>query len=268
MARLREEQKRQEEQARQEAEREAERQKQERFRKLYEEMLEKGEKLHKKALDLPYDSKYMWEYIGYLDGRMFAPMKKFTIGELTEPFLTYEEFAVEKENEWTEQQKAEITITEQEQRAEKDIIPEHTEMSEISDRESTDKQESIVTSEQDYSYEVPGQRNEKAEERKKEPVVSDTQVQKESENSRRIGQKKIVTKQDYERMTGKEKAEWLGISESDMNGSISRFKEKMEQIGIRFDSRLDMTEAFLEVWGFASQTQQRSFHEHEPQRSR
>ena len=67
-------------------------------------------------------------------------------------------------------------------------------------------------------------------------------------------------------MTGKEKAEWLGISESDMNGSINRFKEKMEQIGIRFDSLPDMTEAFLEVWGFASQTPQRSFRE--PQRGK
>ena len=112
--RLRAELKRQEEQARQEAEREAERQKQERFRKLYEEMREEGGRLHQKALDLPYGSKYMWEYIDYLDGRMFAPMEKFTIGELTEPFLTYEEFAGKKEKEKVEQKKAEITVTEQE----------------------------------------------------------------------------------------------------------------------------------------------------------
>ena len=59
-------------------------------------------------------------------------------------------------------------------------------------------------------------------------------------------------------MTGKEKAEWLAISENDMDGSISRFKEKMEQIGIRFESLSDMTEAFLEVWGLWKKTQERS----------
>ena len=41
-------------------------------------------------------------------------MEKFTIGELTEPFLTYEEFAGKKEKEKVEQKKAEITVTEQE----------------------------------------------------------------------------------------------------------------------------------------------------------
>ena len=127
---------RQEEQARQEAGR----QKQERFRKLYEEMREKGGRLHRKALDLPYGSKYRWEYIDYLDGRMFAPMEKFTIGELTEPFLTYEEFAGQKEKERAEQKKAEIIITEQ--RAGKDIIPKHTE---ISDKESADSTRCTAT---------------------------------------------------------------------------------------------------------------------------
>ena len=257
--RLRAELKRQEEPARQEAEREAERQKQERFRKLYEEMREKGGKLHKKALALPYGSKYMWEYIDYLDGRMFAPMEKFTIGELTEPFLTYEEFAGQKEK--AEQQKAEIIITEQE--TGKDIILEHTERLAISDKESTDRHESIVIagelSEQDHLYEVPVQRREKAKERKKEPAVSDAQLQKKSENIRQTGQKRIVTKQDYERMTGKDKEEWLGISESDMNGSINRFKEKMEQIGIRFESLPDMTEAFLEVWKGVEESSNHNF---------
>ncbi len=62
-------------------------------------------------------------------------------------------------------------------------------------------------------------------------------------------------------MTGKEKAEWLGISESDVNGSINRYKEKMEQIGIHFDSLPDMTEAFLKVWRVASQTQEKEFQE-------
>ena len=263
--RLRAELKRQEEQARQEAEREAERQKQERFRKLYEEMREEGGRLHKKALDLPYDSKYMWEYIDYLDGRMFAPMEKFTIGELTEPFLTYEEFAGKKEKERAEQKKAEITITEQEQRTGKEIIPEHTELTAVSDKEITGREESLVKKEevlgQDKPYKMPEQYKEKPEEQKELPAVSGIQIRKKSENSVQTERKKAVTKQDYERMTGKEKAEWIGISESDVNGSINRFKEKMEQIGIRFDSRSDMTEAFLEVWRTASQTQEKEFQE-------
>ncbi|MDY6362178.1 MAG: relaxase/mobilization nuclease domain-containing protein [Lachnospiraceae bacterium] len=271
VARLREELKRQEEQKRQEAERETERQKQERFRKLYEEMLEKGERMHKKALDLPYDSKYMWEYIDYLDGRMFAPMEKFTVGELKEPFLTYEEFAGQKEQERAEQKKAEITITEQEQRTGKEIIPEHTELTAVSDKEITGREESLVKKEevsgQDKPYKMPEQYKEKPEEQKELPTVSDVQIRKKSENSVQTERKKAVTKQDYERMTGKEKAEWLGISESDVNGSINRYKEKMEQIGIHFDSLPDMTEAFLKVWRVASQTWEKSSL-HEPQRGR
>ena len=114
---------------------------------------------------------------------------------------------------------------------------------------------------QDKPYEMPEQHKEKLQKQKELPAVSDVQIRKKSENSVQTERKKVVTKQDYERMTGKEKAEWLGISESDVNGSINRFKEKMEQIGIRFDSRSDMTEAFLEVWRTASQTQEKEFQE-------
>ena len=119
---------------------------------------------------------------------------------------------------------------------------------------------------QDKPYKMPEQYKEKPEEQKELPAVSDVQIRKKSENSVQTERKKVVTKQDYERMTGKEKAEWLGISESDVNGSINRYKEKMEQIGIHFDSLPDMTEAFLEVWRTASQTREKSFHE--PQRGR
>ena len=260
VARLREELKRQEEQARQETEREAERQKQERFKKLYREMKEEGKKLHRKALAIPNGQEYKWEYIDYLDGRMFAPMEKFTIGELKEPFLTYEEFAGQKEKERAEQKKAETIIMEQE--TGKDIILERTEMPGISDKEITNREESTVATEevlgQDKPYEMPEQHKEKLQKQKELPVVSDVQIRKKSENSVQTERKKVVTKQDYERMTGKEKAEWLAISENDMDGSISRFKEKMEQIGIRFESLSDMTEAFLEVWGLWKKTQERS----------
>lgn len=47
------------------------------------------------------------EYIDYLDGRMSAPMEKFTIRELTEPFLSYEEFSGRKEKEREERRKRE-----------------------------------------------------------------------------------------------------------------------------------------------------------------
>ena len=59
---------------------------------------------------------------------------------------------------------------------------------------------------------------------------------------------KTVTKQDYLRMTDKEKAEWIGISLSDMPGSIKRFKSKMEQIGIWHENTMEMTEAFMKLW--------------------
>ena len=59
---------------------------------------------------------------------------------------------------------------------------------------------------------------------------------------------KTVTKQDYQKMTDKEKAEWIGIYLSDMPGSIKRFKSKMEQLGIWHESTLEMTEAFMKLW--------------------
>ena len=59
---------------------------------------------------------------------------------------------------------------------------------------------------------------------------------------------KTVTKQDYQRMTDKERAEWIRISLSDMPGSIRRFKSRMEQIGIWHESTLEMTEAFMKLW--------------------
>lgn len=59
---------------------------------------------------------------------------------------------------------------------------------------------------------------------------------------------RIVTKKSHESMTDKEKAEWIGISDSDINGSVQRFKEKMEQIGVQFGSKPEMTEAFMDVW--------------------
>lgn len=49
-------------------------------------------------------------------------------------------------------------------------------------------------------------------------------------------------------MMDKEKAEWIGISLSDMPGSIRRFKSKMEQIDIWHESTLEMTEAFMKLW--------------------
>ena len=89
--------------------------------------------------------------------------------------------------------------------------------------------------------------------------VSDTLLQRETasqthdslRNTESISEKsveKTVTKQDYQRMTDKEKAEWIGISLSDMPGSIKRFKSKMEQIGIWHENTMDMTEAFMKLW--------------------
>ena len=95
-----------------------------------------------------------------------------------------------------------------------------------------------------------------------DPEVPGISVQKETvsrtqdslqnaESSLESPAEKTVTKQDYQRMTDKEKAEWIGISLSDMPGSIRRFKSKMEQLGIWHESTIEMTDAFMKLWNQA-----------------
>ncbi len=58
---------------------------------------------------------------------------------------------------------------------------------------------------------------------------------------------KVVTKEIYESMTDKEKAEWIGIDGNDVYGSMKRFHEKMRSIGISYKYSSDETEEFCRL---------------------
>lgn len=60
-------------------------------------------------------------------------------------------------------------------------------------------------------------------------------------------QMKVVTKERYESMTDKEKAEWIGIDGNDVYGSMKRFHEKMTSIGISYQYSSDETEEFCRL---------------------
>jgi len=60
-------------------------------------------------------------------------------------------------------------------------------------------------------------------------------------------QMKVVTKEIYESMTDKEKAEWIGIDGNDVYGSMKRFHEKMTSIGISYQYSSDETEEFCRL---------------------
>ncbi len=59
--------------------------------------------------------------------------------------------------------------------------------------------------------------------------------------------KEIITKEIYEIMTDKEKAEWIGIDSNDMQGSIKRFHKKLHSIGITYRYSSDKTEEFCRL---------------------
>ena len=48
-------------------------------------------------------------------------------------------------------------------------------------------------------------------------------------------------------MTDKEKAEWIGIDGNDIYGSMKKFHEKMESIGITYKYSSDETEEFCRL---------------------
>ncbi len=58
---------------------------------------------------------------------------------------------------------------------------------------------------------------------------------------------KVVTKECYETMTDKEKAEWVGIDGNDVYGSMKRFHEKMTSMGISYQYSSDETEEFCRL---------------------
>lgn len=60
-------------------------------------------------------------------------------------------------------------------------------------------------------------------------------------------QMKVVTKEIYGSMTDKEKAEWIGIDGNDVYGSMKKFHEKMESVGITYKYSSDETEEFCRL---------------------
>ena len=238
-----------EEKRREEARRKEEQKKKEHIRNLYAQMMSEADKLADTAYGLRFDQPCKWEYINYLDERRFTPMAELTEEDMQKPFLTYEQFVAEKE-------KMKESVMDDAKQKEKDImgIRKPDRENGISQIEMLDKavtqpevsNDTIVQTDSSNLSIFPTE-------------VSDTLVQRETasqtqdslRNTESISEKaveKTVTKQDYQRMTDKEKAEWIGISVSDMPGSIKRFKSKMEQLGIWHESTLEMTEAFMKLW--------------------
>lgn len=60
-------------------------------------------------------------------------------------------------------------------------------------------------------------------------------------------QEQAVTKEIYEAMTDKEKAEWIGIDSNDMLVSIKQFHEKLKSIGITYQYISDETEEYCRL---------------------
>lgn len=60
-------------------------------------------------------------------------------------------------------------------------------------------------------------------------------------------QEQAVTKEIYEAITDKEKAEWIGINSNDMLVSIKQFHEKLKSIGITYQYISDETEEYCRL---------------------
>jgi hypothetical protein len=72
-------------------------------------------------------------------------------------------------------------------------------------------------------------------------IMEDVQEQEVEEESR------VVTKEIYEAMTDKERAEWIGIDSNDMLVSIKQFHEKLKSIGITYQYISDETEEYCRL---------------------
>ena len=81
-------------------------------------------------------------------------------------------------------------------------------------------------------------------------------------------QMKVVTKEIYESMTDKEKAEWIGIDGNDVYGSMKRFHEKMTSIGISYQYSSDETEEFCRLEEICRKESDRSRFYRNTERSR
>lgn len=233
---------------REEARKKEEQKKKEHIRNLYAQMMSEADRLADTAYGLRFDQPYKWEYINYLDERRFTPMAELTEEDMHKPFLTYEQFVAEKER------LRESAIVDMPQR---EVIPEISKsvlederlQAEMEDKDVEQSEPSDYTIVQTESPDLslfPTELSDRLVQRETASQAQDSLRNTESNSEKTV--EKTVTKQDYQRMMDKEKAEWIGISLSDMPGSIRRFKSKMEQIGIWHESTLEMTEAFMKLW--------------------
>lgn len=175
-------------------------------------------------------------------------MAELTEEDMHKPFLTYEQFVAEKER------LRESAIVDMPQR---EVIPEISKsvlederlQAEMEDKDVEQSEPSDYTIVQTESPDLslfPTELSDRLVQRETASQAQDSLRNTESNSEKTV--EKTVTKQDYQRMMDKEKAEWIGISLSDMPGSIRRFKSKMEQIDIWHESTLEMTEAFMKLW--------------------
>lgn len=180
------------------------------------------------ALENNYASRWFLEYSKYMDAEREKAKEEYSVEQLRQPVLSYEEFAERKEKEILANKALDGDITSGQ--ASKDVEPEKTLLQLV--QEMTVEDETVIQTKGDE------------------------------------GTERIVTKQIYEQMTDKEKAEWIGIDGSDVNGSIKRFKEKMGQIGIRYGSLPEMTEAFMDVRKGVAESSNHSFGNYEKRKIR
>lgn len=241
---------------REEARKKEEQKKKEHICNLYNQMMSEADRLSDTAFGLQFDQPYKWEYVNYLNERRFTPMAELTEEDMQKPFLTYEQFVAEKER---LRESAIVDVLQREDISEirKHVLEIERLQAEIEDKDAGQSESSYCTIVQtdapNLSIFPTG--------------VSDTLVQRETaaqtndslrnaEGELEKAMEKTVTKEDYQKMTDKEKAEWIGISLSDMPGSIKRFKSKMEQIGIWHENTMEMTEAFMKLWNQVEKEQE------------
>lgn len=109
---------------------------------------------------------------------------------------------------------------------------------------STDNKEQTFKSDSGEEVAVTEETNPVSEYSKKE-VDRTTEIVEKVEESEE--QKQVVTKEIYEAMTDKEKAEWIGIDSNDMLASIKQFHEKLKSIGITYQYISDETEEYCRL---------------------
>ena len=177
-------------------------------------VVSEADRLADTVFGLRFDQPYKWEYINYIDERRFTPMAELTEESMQKPFLTYEQFVAKKERlreSVADDVMQGVDITEiQEPDREDNIFRTEIPDNDIGQAEVLD--DTIVQTEQpvfstfaitvlESETEVPDTLEQR------EPVSQTRDSMKNTESGLESPAEKTVTKQDYQRMTDKEKAE-------------------------------------------------------------